>query len=108
MMPKEYIDREALEKRLNERLECLRKEYGYYDHYTDGYDEAVDAVEETPAADVVEVVRCEKCKHWKNHRTGLLNIKVGECHNDDFPFHCESQPITRATDFCSYGERKEV
>ena len=48
----EYIKREALEKDLNIRLSALRGKNGYYDHYTDGFDECVDRVENFPAADV--------------------------------------------------------
>lgn len=72
----EYIERGALEKELNRRLLYLRKENGYYDHYTDGYDEAVDTVENCqPAADVAPVVHgwwvwtndecchCSVCRH---------------------------------------------
>lgn len=51
----EYIDKEALETDLNIRLSSLRNNNGYYDHYTDGFDECVDRVENFPAADVVEV-----------------------------------------------------
>ena len=51
----EYIKREALEKDLNIRLSALRGKNGYYDHYTDGFDECVDRVENFPAADVAEV-----------------------------------------------------
>lgn len=51
-----YINREAVEAHLNRRLEDLRAEYGDYDHYTDGYEEAVRAVEDFPAADVAPVV----------------------------------------------------
>lgn len=51
----EYIKREALEKDLNIRLSALRGKNGYYDHYTDGFDECVDRVENFPAADVEEV-----------------------------------------------------
>ena len=98
----EYIDREVLEKRLNERLEFLQKEYGCHDHYTDAYAEAVDAVEETPAADVVPVVRCEDCKHVKMH----VDI-IGNPHL----FCCNGMSIYRRKvdfgDFCSYGERKQ-
>ena len=55
-MAKEYIEREALITQLNHRLDSLRAQYGYYDAYTDGFDEAVERVEDTaPAADVVEV-----------------------------------------------------
>jgi len=52
----EYIEREALEKNLNERLAYLLDKNGPYDYYTDGYDEAVSTVEEFLAADVVPVV----------------------------------------------------
>lgn len=51
----EYIERAALEKGLNIRLSALREQYGYYDHYTDGFDECVDRVENFPAADVAPV-----------------------------------------------------
>lgn len=73
-MAKEYIERKALEKQLNERLRFLHKEYGHYDHYTDGYDEAVDTVENEPSADVVEVVHGE----WEK-RTFIIfdSEKVG-------------------------------
>lgn len=55
----EYIEREALEARLNERYDYLLKKDGPYDHYTDytdGYEEAVITVEDFPAADVAPVV----------------------------------------------------
>ena len=51
----EYIDREALEADLNNRLSALRYKNGYYDHYTDGFDECVDRVENFPTADVAPV-----------------------------------------------------
>ena len=55
-MPKEYIEREALEVALNHRLNFLMAENGEYDHYTSGFDEAVTIVENFPAADVAPVV----------------------------------------------------
>lgn len=53
----ECIDREALEAKLNERLTYLLKKNGPYDHYTDGYDEAVSTVEDFPAAGAAPVLR---------------------------------------------------
>lgn len=54
----EYIEREALLNRLDERWDSLQKEYGFRDHYVSGYDDCVSDVENFPvAADVVEVVR---------------------------------------------------
>lgn len=55
MAEKEYIERGALLERMESRLRSLGKEYGDHDHYTDGFDEGLVAVEEAPAADVVEV-----------------------------------------------------
>lgn len=92
----EYIEREALGSRLNERLTYLREKNGDYDHYTDGYDEAVDTVEDFPTADnAVEVVRCLDCKHSWQDVDGLC-CSHGVCVDCTVP-----------EDFyCSYGERK--
>lgn len=65
----EYIERAALEKGLNIRLSALREQYGYYDHYTDGFDECVDRVENFPAADVAPV------KHGKWIEKQLDNFR---------------------------------
>ncbi len=52
----EYIEREALEVALNHRLSFLMAEYDEYEHYTCGYREAVDTVENFPSVDAVPVV----------------------------------------------------
>lgn len=61
-------------------------------------------VHSMPAADVVPVVRCEKCKHW--------NELGGQTHNNSptpLRGNCvEWGAVTEHTDFCSYGERREV
>ena len=51
----EYIDREALERSLNERLNRLFKLHGRHDHYVQGFDDCVGRVEEFPATDVFPV-----------------------------------------------------
>lgn len=66
----EYIKREALEKKLNERLAYLLDKNGPYDYFTDGYDEAVSTVEEFPSADVAPVVHAR----WG---TGRFNLETG-------------------------------
>lgn len=67
----------------------------------------LEVVKKQPAADVVEVVRCGKCKHWSCHGKGkLIDEEIGMCYNNKFPFCCENRPITIETDFCSYGEKK--
>lgn len=81
----EYIKREALEKDLNIRLSALRGKNGYYDHYTDGFDECVDRVENFPAADVEEVkhgkwieyprahyFKCSECKETVPYKKAVL------------------------------------
>ena len=102
-MAKEYIEREALEVALNHRLNFLMAENGEYDHYTSGFDEAVTRVENFPAADVVEVVRCRECVHWKP-----IGNKAGNSFSDmEYIGGCEfTKYCRRESDFCSYGERK--
>ena len=51
-------------------------------------------VEDTPTAEVVEVVRCKDCKHL------MFSDMYGECSQ-------AHMGIVRPDDFCSYGERKE-
>lgn len=92
----EYIEREALESRLNERYDYLLKENGPYDHYTDGYEEAVSTVEDFPSAADVALVRHG---HWIVHKQSErhnLNecIECSEC-NTWFGHDCYAK-----TDFC--------
>jgi hypothetical protein len=47
-----YIDADALLERMEVRLKQLRTEYGDHDHYTDGFDEGLVAVEDADTADV--------------------------------------------------------
>lgn len=96
----EYIEREALEIALNHRLNFLMAENGEYDHYTSGYDEAVDTVENFPSADVVPVARCRECKYKDDcirHIEFIGRNYVLE--QNTYEYH----PLS----FCSYGERKD-
>lgn len=81
-MAKEYIERGALLKEL-ERFPHLQMAGGI--------------VRSMPKEDVVEVVRCQDCKYWKEEK--------------DFGMFCTHWGSTlaeaQAEDFCSYGERKE-
>ena len=58
----------------------------------------LDAVVDTPAADVAEVVRCKDCKYgdYDSKSNGAM---VCLRTNDGF--------WRKETDFCSYGERRE-
>lgn len=59
--------------------------------------------ESLPSADVVEVVRCRDCKHYKEFRTKKhrqimrLCYRIGK-HDMEYP--------VKPDDFCSYGQRK--
>ena len=56
-------------------------------------------LEDTPAADVVDVVRCEYCKYTFRHPLGYIY-----CHRDGRNAY---EMIFKKDSFCSYGERKE-
>ena len=58
------IDRDVLMAQLEDRQAFLVKEWGYRDHYTRGFEEAVDKVENAPAVYAVEVTRCKDCRHF--------------------------------------------
>lgn len=92
-----YADLDALEKELNERLTFLRERNGNYDQYTDGFDEAVDRVENFQTADAVVVTRCKDCKH-------LVNAIVN---SNGFLICSVSDMVVTLDDFCSYGEPME-
>lgn len=88
---KEYIEREALIDRFDYYRDCFATEHDY--------DLAVATVEGTAIEDnVVEVVRCEKCVHFRITETptgtimGCMRLGFSPCNPDDY---------------CSYGERKE-
>ena len=89
-MAKEYIERKAVKRELLSWAVSLNHpEYLIKD-------DALHIIDSTPAADVVEVVRCRECKyHEDTHVTGFE--------------HCCLYDLTmRYNDFCAYGKRKEV
>lgn len=55
-----YIDADNLIKKMQERYNDLSSGDGYYDHFTQGYEDALSTVENEPTADVQEV------RHGKN------------------------------------------
>ena len=93
MSEKRLIDANAFLKELNERpLDFLDVggDFGYFDETIDS------VVNEQPTVDAVEVVRCEKCKHWGYH--------------GGYGYFCNHPKSMRfkskKDDFCSYGERR--
>ena len=55
-------------------------------------------LEDTPAADVVDVIRCKDCKYAFHHPLGYIY-----CHRDGRNAY---EMVFKKDSFCSYGERK--
>ncbi len=85
----EYIDREKAKQ-------LLHIEYAYA---------AEQLLDEVPAADVVEVVRCKDCKHYRNHPNGLCYLHTEP--KENARGHSGNAVCVEPDDFCSYGERKD-
>ena len=97
MMNKEFIEREALIKITDARIAALEKEYGFFDHYKDGYAECASRIEDAPTADVVEVVRCKDCCFYKSDTDYCRENNKGYCVFDSV--------IKPKNHFCGYGDR---
>lgn len=84
----EYIEREKV-------LEIAKDEY-YSDFHKSMADltSLIELLEDTPAADVVEVVRCKDCKNL------MFSDFYGECSKG-------YMGIVSPDDYCSRGERKD-
>lgn len=97
----EYIEREALDKKLtaaavnDENKNC------------NTWSNAIGVLYNLPAADVAPVVHCKDCKH--STLPSELTQRYGKpgtltCHNMHAP---SNRRNVGSNDFCSYGERKE-
>lgn len=104
LMPKEYIEREALKEDIKNHFKKLIDEGYVYDEIFDSNAEISRIIEAQPTADVVEVVRCGECRYF--HEYNVLGTKNpsgwGKCKKISMDID-----IT-INDFCSYGVRKEV
>ena len=78
-----------------------------------GFEAAHKAIVDAPAADVVEVVRCKDCKHWRqqtNYQGAPLSF--GFCESDDmwqslYGETYEVEHIDTDDDFyCGYAKRR--
>ena len=92
-MAKEYIERTAL------GIGKANRDVFKVPEYADGWNSAVEIIQNAPTADVVEVVRCKDCKYYEqdpyNPEPDMM------CRH-----WCDWLP-TDPDDYCSYGERKE-
>ncbi len=86
----ELMKKEAAE--MSESFEELGGESGIY---AEAYEDAANMLQDMPAADVAEVVRCKDCKYgdYDSKSNGAM---VCLRTNDGF--------WRKETDFCSYGE----
>ncbi|RHT78824.1 hypothetical protein DW742_00750 [Butyricicoccus sp. AM28-25] len=82
----EYIAREVL-------LAQLRaiESYNASPMYRRGYDDCVEAILKTPAADVVSVVRCKDCKYALINPSGAILCS-------------SSMQMKKQDGFCDYGD----
>lgn len=91
-MMAEFIEREAIQKRLNRIVEVnnLRTDLAWFTPY------GVKAlIEEIPAADVRPVVTCAECKHNNG------------CLTQAFVEEASRVPFDRNTFFCADGKRDD-
>lgn len=84
----DYISREAA-------IETVK----FYEEECDPIPRAIDSLEQIPPADVVEVVRCKDCKHYKE---GKLLGPTKFC----YFYQIGTGLNTADDDFCSKGERR--
>ena len=86
---KEYIERAEIKS----ALQPVTHDSSCPLHIAAAVDQVLDCI---PAADVVEVVRCRNCKHYKpqEYFSPCVLPQGIECAKPD--------------DFCSYGQRKEA
>ena len=88
-----YVEKEKV-------LEIAKNKY-YFDFHKSMADltSLRELLEDSPTADVVEVVRCKDCKYAFRHPLGYIY-----CHRDGRNAY---EMIFRKDSFCSYGERKD-
>ena len=90
----DYIDRQVLNKYLDECIRESKNAYGTALALAIQKD-----VNSIPAADVVEIVRCKECQHWKTEHPKANGYHCCYRIHNAFPM--------REDDFCSRGKRKE-
>jgi hypothetical protein len=82
---------------------------GESEEFDEGVKFALEKLDELPEADVVEVVRCEDCKHYFHYgKTAVCvngkTIRAGWCQRRT-RYDEEFRMLPK--DFCSYGRKKD-
>lgn len=101
----EYIEREALMRRIKE-IHCAECDsYHGVRCRACWVDDTLDYIDSAPAADVAPVVRCKDCKYYCQEK---INGVICRHPALDFDTECFDHWInTNPDDFCSQGKRKE-
>lgn len=92
----EYIDRDEFRKRLIDR-QITTAFFNPQQRHEIGC--IVEMLDNMPAADVAEVVRCKDCANYSD-----FDPYAGKRFN--FHFCRKFHNVTLESDFCSYGEKK--
>ncbi len=95
----EYFEREATIKRIEEAYCADCNSYNGVRCRACGTGDAIDMIEDAPAADVAPVVRCKGCKSSCKDGNGRT------CKGYWYELSEFAVPV-KDDDFCSYGERK--
>ncbi|MGN1416257.1 MAG: hypothetical protein ACI4XF_05410 [Oscillospiraceae bacterium] len=95
MAEKEYIDRDMYYQKIND---LSKGGCGDYPLYRLAINDCMNVLDEMPAADVVEVVRCKDCRHVND---GYRNVNILLCRN----FY--ENPVS-GNDYCRWGEPKDT
>lgn len=101
----DYIDREAVCKRLVEAADVQRKAKSR--EFAAGMMGAQGVVWMFPTAEnVVEVVRCRECKYFAVTKDNDLHLKVSGCYHlkklgEEYPL------VVQGDGYCSWGQRRE-
>ena len=93
---KDYIKREEALRQIF--LEAMGHNFDFNAEYMEIFMSAKRAIKNTPAADVVEVVRCKDCKH--------AIIVDDVFHEDEVVCSLLSQDVA-CNNYCMYGEKGE-
>lgn len=93
MAEKEYIERGALMKKIFPYGDIVGSK-----SYSINAKAIQEVMQDVPAADVVEVVRCKDCRRFVQNEEAFVTYCKRELKN----------LYVKPNDFCSYGERKTI
>lgn len=93
----EYIDREALKKKIELRIKSWSRDCNSKaPAIVNTYKEILHELKYIPTADVVEVVRCKDCRMFVENKEAFVAYCKRELKN----------LCVNPNDYCSYGEKR--